>query len=625
MTAPEKKQVVLCKISPVFADDRVVASPRTLALGLHYIRNYCLVNPRIRENFDIHVRAFGVAASTASIANSLLTDSPLAIGFSAYNVEYEKTVRVAALVKKKHPKTLIVLGGPQFYDPEDALEKHPFADAVIPFEGELTFEDYLLRLAGGDSLSSVSGLAFRDDAGIHFNGFRKEQVAPERIPTVYDEAFLDGITGAVVYQTSRGCPHRCGFCASAADAYREFPLESVTADLRRILAHPNVERLIFADLDLAHDAERFKNILDVLLAHNTRNIRVDGFWSSLPKIEPLLGDMRRAGFIREFGISLQSCDDTTLIESHRNWLTMSKFRKIAPAIASNFPDARIELILGLPEETPESFRAGHLAVFECGFRKFLVMGLMVSPGSEFHRRRKELGLEYRDAVSHEIARTPNFSERELERARDFSTNFQIMAWILQPSDLPLYREWGIDLIAVADRIQTLREHCAAPSEKGISFRQVRESAIDAFTDCLGKEFSFPAGKTALIYEYLHLKFKVHKMEQGARAASRASNDFQPLIAGFMKFKASREVLSALKLDPELSLFDNNGRAPIFAIHHEGHGRAIFTASRNPALYHKVIRALSRSVSRSQALEQIAASDKRMASAMIHQLDEAGFF
>ncbi|MEW6203227.1 MAG: radical SAM protein [bacterium] len=568
ISGTEKQKIILCKISPDFSDAGDNALPCTLALGLHYIRAYCLQNPAINNSFDIKIKTFRGQEKTKKIINSLEKEKPQLVGFSSYDVEYLKTIEVAEAVKKRLPETKIVVGGPQFYSAEEELRRHWFIDVAVPFEGELPFEDYLSSIIEGRAPETVRGIAFRKGGDVRYTGLLTEQVDLKKIPPIYDDELLDTVSGAIIYQTSRGCAHRCAFCSSAYDKYREFPLDQVKDDLDRMLSKPKIKRIIFADLDLAHNAERFKEILDFLIEHNKRQVLVDGFWSSLPKIEPYIGLMREAGFIREFGISMQSGALKPLKIARRQWLTVEHLRKVAPTIVKHFPDTRVEFILGLPGESPESFRESHYAVFECGIRKFLVVDLMVSPGSEFHERRKELGLEYRDDVSYRIKSTPDFSEEELQRAREFSKNFQILAWILQPSDLELYKKWGMNIIDIADRIKTLKDYCTDATEMGISFRQVREEAIDVVTELLESECGMARGKVKIINEYLHVKYKIYKFERDIKEFyKRQKIEGQlPLIPQFVKMKVSLETLGFLNIKQSDAEIGRDKKAAIYAIY-----------------------------------------------------------
>jgi len=589
MNDKRKKKITLCRISTNFRDSKYKASFKTLAIGLHLIRAYCLTNPRVCESYDIEVKAFHLKTETGLIISELLADNPSMIGFSSYQVDYIKTIEVAESIKAIRPEIIIVAGGPQFFDAEEELRRHEFIDIAIPFEGELTFEELLISNIEGRGVGTVRGLAYRKDGVICFSGPREELLDINKIPTVNTDEYLSEITDSVICQLSRGCSHACGYCAYAYDKYRELPMSRVREELSRIFAKKDIVRIIFADLDLAYGVDRFNELLDFLIEHNDRKVVIDGFWCSLPKISGCLAKMREAGFRTEFDISLQSVSDHVLKKSNRKWLSLKQMKDIIPKILEHFPQASVELILGLPGETPESFRNDHLTLFRHGIRGFNVFELMVLPGSEFYKRREELGLVWHDNVSYQLKSNPDFSETQMKEAKDFSTNFQILAWILHPSDMHLYEKWGMDIIAIADRIETLKAHCSADYDMGIVAAHVSEDAIDALTEFLENDFGFDSVKTKIINEYLHFRFKLDRFEIDAvRELLEGENKgTEPPVGRFIKLEATPDILQFLdikRIGEGEGSGDSRGIRTVHAIFNHTERKIVLTEGGDPVFY-----------------------------------------
>jgi anaerobic magnesium-protoporphyrin IX monomethyl ester cyclase len=143
---------------------------------------------------------------------------PVFVGITAmsgpqirYGVEFAHHVRAAL------PGTAIVWGGvhPTLL-PEQTVAS-PAADIVVRGEAELVVGPLADALAAGAALHDVAGITFLDDgqacstpdAGlIDLDSIPVELpwdlLELERYPTLQ--------SGRVHLQTSRGCPHRCGFC-----------------------------------------------------------------------------------------------------------------------------------------------------------------------------------------------------------------------------------------------------------------------------------------------------------------------------------------------------------------------------------------------------------------------------
>ncbi len=592
MSVSGRKKVVICRVSPNFKDSKYRASYMSLALGAFSVRNYCMANPDIAARYDIEVKTFHVRTETEKIVSELTKDEPYMIGFSSYYVDYLKTIEVAAEVKKRLPRAMLIAGGPQFFDAPHQLSKHGFLDFVIPFEGELPFEELLMSLAAGRGPENVAGLAYRDtDGGVRFTGERHDFVDMNKIPPLHTDDFLERITDTAILQTSRGCAHACGYCAYSRDKYHEASLDRVLDELKRILDKPDIVHIIFADLDLAFDIERFNKLLDFFLARNDKRVMIDAFWCSLPKIAGSLGKMRAAGFRTEFDISLQSVSDEVLAISRRKWLLFPKMMEIVPQILWYFPTASVELILGLPGETLESFMNDHLRLFENGIRGFNAFELMLLPGSEFYERHEELGLEWRDEVTYNIKRSPTFTEEQLEEAKRFSTNFQILSWILQPEDVPLYRKWGIDMPGVAVRMTNLKEHSNAKYDMGITASEVSETAIDAFAGFLVAGEGFPPEKAEIIRKYVHFKYRISKFRMDCVLVEldKPEQSSASPVAQFMELPMPEGVDKFLSIESVPKRPENAGaESRCFAVCVRGARKVVLTESADADRYRRLL-------------------------------------
>src|SRR6516165_3046006 len=83
-------------------------------------------------------------------------------GFSTVCSSYPLTLRIAAEVKRAHPDSAIVLGGPQASVVDVAtLRAFPFIDLVVRGEAEQSLLELLNALTRRSSLAAVPGITFR--------------------------------------------------------------------------------------------------------------------------------------------------------------------------------------------------------------------------------------------------------------------------------------------------------------------------------------------------------------------------------------------------------------------------------------------------------------------------------
>ena len=85
-------------------------------------------------------------------------------GFSTVCSSYPLTLRIAAEVKRAHPRSVVVLGGPQASVVDvSTLRAYPLIDLVVRGEAEQTLPALVDALAGHSSLAAVPGITFRQN------------------------------------------------------------------------------------------------------------------------------------------------------------------------------------------------------------------------------------------------------------------------------------------------------------------------------------------------------------------------------------------------------------------------------------------------------------------------------
>lgn len=198
--------------------------PLSLGVLLAYIR---------KHNFDVELWDYNVEDFEESEFIIRLQDSkPDLIGLGANTPSIKSAHRLATLVKKYSPQTLIVAGGPHVDAlPKESLEEFPNFDIVVYGEAEDTFVDLCNRVKNKLSLVGCQGIVRRRGEDIV-----KELPRPliedlDKLPYSardlvdfenYKKAHVErGLSRKFInimeFMTSRGCPAKCIFCASGAN------------------------------------------------------------------------------------------------------------------------------------------------------------------------------------------------------------------------------------------------------------------------------------------------------------------------------------------------------------------------------------------------------------------------
>ena len=221
------------------------------------------------------------------------------------------------------PATLVVAGGPHSTAlPEPLLQECPQIDVAVIGEGEIT----LRELAEHGPGPSVQGIAFRADGGVVRTPQRPPVKDLDRLgPPAYDLFHMDYYTSpgrcmirwlklaATNIRTSRGCTHRCPFCAGhlvSGVGVRFHSIPYVIEQMQYARRQFGVEAIHFEDDTLGADRSR---VLDLCEQIRRADLHRQLKWDACLRVdqvdEELLGQMKSAGCIQvEYGFESGSTD-----------------------------------------------------------------------------------------------------------------------------------------------------------------------------------------------------------------------------------------------------------------------------------------------------------------------------
>jgi radical SAM superfamily enzyme YgiQ (UPF0313 family) len=212
-------------------------------------------------------------------------------------------------------------------------------------------------------------------------------------------------------QTSRGCPHRCEFCASSillTPRYKVKPVENVIAEIRaikKIWAKPFIE---FADDNSFVHREHYKNLLRELAKENLRWFTEADV--SVAEDDALLGLMRDSG-CQQVLIGLESPlvlrsetaeggRRTSLdgVELKSNWKSRQQdfYKEAVAKIQSYGVTVNGCFILGLDGDTPDVFDDVLNFVRDSNLYEVQVTFMTAFPGTPLYERLKREGRILRD-------------------------------------------------------------------------------------------------------------------------------------------------------------------------------------------------------------------------------------
>jgi radical SAM superfamily enzyme YgiQ (UPF0313 family) len=283
------------------------------------------------------------------------------------------SLAVAKEVKIKNPDILVVIGGPSV--PNDASEfmiEHSYIDLCVHQEGEQTFLE-IVDMLPNNNYSDIQGLSYRDDNGvIHNTGLRDRIRDFSLIPSPYLSGFFDELIEIVgdshswlaSWESNRGCPFACTYCdwGSATNSkVTRIELERAFEELDWFALH-KIEFIFVCDanfgmlprdLEIADYVTTLKQVFGypkVFSVQNTKNKRERAYG-----VQKKLAD---AGLAKAVTIALQSTSEEALVAIKRDNISLDDYFYLQSQFRKDGIPTYTEMIIGLPEETYESFSTG---------------------------------------------------------------------------------------------------------------------------------------------------------------------------------------------------------------------------------------------------------------------------
>ena len=286
-------------------------------------------------------------------------EDPVICAFSTYIWNEQYNLHIAKLIKEKYPDCIIEFGGPQA---TEKLSKYEFIDCIIVSEGEEAFLDLLRKVMDKEPFERI---------------YRKQRIESLDFPSPYQMGIFNkiikdnpNVLWSMTVETNRGCPHRCTYCDWGGMTYQKvkhFGLERIEQDIDWAARH-NVGFIFNADANFGMFKERDLEIAKLFRSAADRGkleaINVQYSKNSTEvifEIAQILGDISRG-----VTLSVQTMNEPTLKSIKRKNMSINKISEQIEKSKQYGVKTYTELILGLPEETLDSWKDGFAKILECG-------------------------------------------------------------------------------------------------------------------------------------------------------------------------------------------------------------------------------------------------------------------
>lgn len=341
--------------------------------------SYAYQFSEIKDNFSLD-RIVWRREKIELVARALEKNSVVAFSTYVWNKKYNYAL--AKRVKELNPKCVIVFGGPEVpITKKNLFKTYAFIDVVVRDEGEITFKSVLDCVIAGSDFDLVPGLLINKDTVAVDTGPSIRINSLDKIPSPYLTGVFDkiiaetpGVEWNATLETNRGCPYSCTFCDWGSLTYNKvklFDLSRVFAELEWI-SRNKCGFVTITDANFGMFVERDDQIADKMLELQDTY----GYPSALsitwaknqrPEVFAIVSKLIKSPrFNSGLTVSVQSMDLDVLENIKRKNLDQHKISEIFEICEKNNVPVYTEIILGLPGETPESWKEGIWKLFRAG-------------------------------------------------------------------------------------------------------------------------------------------------------------------------------------------------------------------------------------------------------------------
>ncbi|NLP48494.1 MAG: radical SAM protein [Clostridiales bacterium] len=369
-----KKKVYLAQVNAVYGEGE---SASYLSYSIGSLAAYAWADDKIKETYELCDFIYK-RENPEKVLESI--KDPFLVGFSSYVWNMQYNLKLAALVKEKHPQCLILFGGHNASSDSADLARHPFIDILVHGEGEIPFRSILIQLEKGEDLDDIANISYRTaDGDLHTT---QKQAQPDigDFPSPFLEGYFDkmmedeNMKFSLIWETNRGCPHMCAYCdwGELSSKVRTFPMQRIRDEIKW-MAENKIEYIYCADANFGI-LDRDEELIDLIVESKLKTGYPQKFKTNFTKgREEFVVGLGKKLMDHQIGksptLSFQTLNPTALENINRKNMNLEHFNKLIALYASMGITVYSEMILGLPGETYESFTQGLCTLLENGQHK----------------------------------------------------------------------------------------------------------------------------------------------------------------------------------------------------------------------------------------------------------------
>ena len=440
-----------------------IYSPDTIArylLSSYILKAY--LKSHYSNDLTIEVLNFSTESNAVKVCDELIDIRADIIGYSCYTWNIEKVLKIIADVKCVTSEITQILGGPEISLSRISSLPDPYiADYYVIGEGErklLRLITYIQDQNNGYDASFPEGVASWTESGINYSIDGNEIEELDEIPSVYlSRAIEDRLYARqqAFIETQRGCKFKCKYCVyhKNLQTLSYYSLERIYSELDYLIKEKKISALRFLDAVFTSNIERAKKIVRHLLQIKekehvrlpwiywefTYNSNDEEFFKLVSQLkyrskifntdEITPNDRPQFYFdmLKDYTVincvGFQSFSNQVLKAVSRPGITINKFDSFMNNARDYNVALKVDLILGLPYETFDTYIKGiefFLPYFKNTDHVLNIHRCQILPGSDLENLCLKLGISYSKTAPHVVYSTNSMSEVELNYASKLS-------------------------------------------------------------------------------------------------------------------------------------------------------------------------------------------------------------
>ncbi len=374
-----------------------------------YLASYSMARGIAHEPIFLDPGLSGFA-STPALLREILAREPQVIVATLYLWNVQRTVNLALALRRERPTIRILAGGPETAGSFGRrFPRHPF--------------HWVHRGEGEGALSQVLG-EIQSRPGVKPEALRKAAKRATPIESLggIPSPYLGGLLGpapdgSIWVETMRGCPFSCAFCyyGKSMDGVRWFPKHWLKHHILWA-GKMGVKEIYLLDPSFQVTPGLRDRLREIALWNQAQiplhtEARVEGVDRELARA------FYRAGF-RSLETGLQSLHDPVLKKLGRKG-NARQLVEGARILLEEGIKLEVDLILGLPGDTPEGFlETVDFLVREGLGSSVTVFPLLVLPGTKLRQRARSWKVRYRPSPPYQVEAVGDTGIQDFQKAME---------------------------------------------------------------------------------------------------------------------------------------------------------------------------------------------------------------